>query len=239
MTSKSAGGMAEVNTQLIIRDLAMPKKLFLHVGTHKTGTTSLQNFLSANRDALREHGVLIPSAGCVDTCGGHHNIAWELNEDPRFKDAYGTVEELCSEISEFNGHTVVVSSEDFEYLYLKEDVLTMLKHRLEEAGCLVEIVIFFREFGEYIISLYQELLKHGLRISFRAFKKRIMESCEFTMRGNWRFCFRYDSLAQGFIDVFGEGMVSRNAYCNPIEPVFLDLIGLRKFNYWHIRGLDD
>ncbi|MGD0864594.1 MAG: hypothetical protein ABSA49_03450 [Rhizomicrobium sp.] len=38
--------------------------LILHIGTAKTGTTSLQEFLAANRDSLRRKGILYPlSAG--------------------------------------------------------------------------------------------------------------------------------------------------------------------------------
>ncbi|GEM_PF-2633340 len=35
-------------------------RLVLHAGTHKTGTTSLQRILAANRDALRQRGYLYP-----------------------------------------------------------------------------------------------------------------------------------------------------------------------------------
>src|SRR5438309_11963248 len=35
---------------------------FLHIGTEKTGTTSIQNFLAQNRDHLREKGILYPRA---------------------------------------------------------------------------------------------------------------------------------------------------------------------------------
>ena len=150
------------------------KKLFLHVGTHKTGTTALQNFLMVNKQLLREHGVLIPVSGCVDPYSGCHNIAWELNDDHRFQGDYGTLDELCVEISESGCHTVVVSSEDFEYLHSRPEALVRLKHRLNAIGCQVEVILFFREQGEYIISLYAELLKHGLDIPFRTFKKRIL-----------------------------------------------------------------
>ncbi len=33
----------------------------LHIGTDKTGTTTLQNFLAANRSALRQMGYVFPS----------------------------------------------------------------------------------------------------------------------------------------------------------------------------------
>lgn len=204
----------------------MKKKLFLHVGTHKTGTTALQNFLTVNKQLLREQGVLIPVSGCVDPYSGHHNIAWELNDDHRFQSDYGTLDDLCAEISRSDCHTVIVSSEDFEYLYSRPEALVTLKHCLNAVECQVEVIVFFREWGEYIISLYAELLKHGLDLSFRAFKKRILDTGIFVMRGNWRFCFHYEILTHNFDNVFGMRHIHCNGFEVPIEPKFLNLIGV-------------
>jgi hypothetical protein len=42
-------------------------RLLLHIGHPKTGTTSIQTFLLANRTALRRHGVLYPETGIHDS----------------------------------------------------------------------------------------------------------------------------------------------------------------------------
>jgi hypothetical protein len=42
-------------------------RLFLHIGHPKTGTTSIQTFLLANRPALRKMGVLYPDTGLHDS----------------------------------------------------------------------------------------------------------------------------------------------------------------------------
>jgi len=39
------------------------KKIILHIGTEKTGTTSIQEFLNLNRVALRDKGFLAPNSG--------------------------------------------------------------------------------------------------------------------------------------------------------------------------------
>lgn len=205
----------------------MNKKLFLHIGTHKTGTTALQHFLSVNKQRLQECGVLIPVSGCIGPYSGHHNIAWEMNGDHRFQGNYGTLDDLCAEISGSDCHTVVVSSEDFEYLYSRPEALVEIKHRLNDVGCQVEVIVIFREVGEYIISLYGELLKHGLDLSFRAFKKQILNNGVFVMRGNWRFCFHYERIVLGFVSVFGKHHVHCDGFAVPIEPKFVDLIGLQ------------
>ena len=52
----------------------MTKKLILHIGTQKTGTTSIQNYLAANRKLLAKQGVCYP----VDL-GGYRAVAKERN----------------------------------------------------------------------------------------------------------------------------------------------------------------
>lgn len=38
------------------------KTFTLHIGTEKTGTTTLQSFLSKNRDALSKQGIIYPKS---------------------------------------------------------------------------------------------------------------------------------------------------------------------------------
>ena len=48
----------------------MPR-LVLHIGTHKTGTTSLQNHWHANRQALSQVGIVYPD---LTPHSGHHGF---------------------------------------------------------------------------------------------------------------------------------------------------------------------
>lgn len=107
------------------------KKLYLHIGTHKTGTTALQVFLSKNDRRLQDTGFLFPKSGRIGTFSGQHNIAWELNGDPCFDKALGNLAELSQEISSSGCHNICLSSEDFEYLYRKPESLQHLKETLE------------------------------------------------------------------------------------------------------------
>ena len=65
--------------------------IVIHVGTHKTGTTSLQQFAAANRDRLRESGLWYPSyteIGLFDHYA-HHHLAFAIcgRKDKRLRDA--------------------------------------------------------------------------------------------------------------------------------------------------------
>jgi hypothetical protein len=51
----------------------MRRKLYLHVGVHRTGTTSIQRFLQTNAGALAGQGVLVP-----DGVGRHNALVGEI-----------------------------------------------------------------------------------------------------------------------------------------------------------------
>jgi hypothetical protein len=57
-------------------------RLVLHIGTHKTGTTALQNAFHANRDLLARHGLIYPS---FHPHTGHHAL---LTDYIRLPSAY-------------------------------------------------------------------------------------------------------------------------------------------------------
>ncbi|MGH8167431.1 MAG: hypothetical protein ACREQ1_09335, partial [Woeseiaceae bacterium] len=59
----------------------------IHVGTHKTGTTTLQRFAASNRAELKNRGIWYPSyteIGLFDHYA-HHHLAFALAEEPETK----------------------------------------------------------------------------------------------------------------------------------------------------------
>ena len=80
------------------------RKLYVHIGNHRTGTTSIQQFMYANREALWERGVLFPNAtrrhlGIMDGVFEKGNAAKIAEDLERKADQRGA-------------HTVVLSEED-------------------------------------------------------------------------------------------------------------------------------
>jgi len=145
------------------------RKLFLHIGTHKTGTTSLQTTLSAHRLFLNQHGYYYPTAGVPAGLAAQHNLAWELSQDARFQGKNGMVTDLWDEIAN-KPYDVIVSSEDFECaIYRNPDKVAEFVHMLGDRGFQVIIVVYLRNQVEYIRSLFLELLKHGYTEAFETF----------------------------------------------------------------------
>ena len=147
------------------------RKCFLHIGTHKTGTTAIQIQLNNNRAQLAEHGFLYPKTGIPDRLTGHHNIAWQLRGDRRFAPNLGTLDDLFVEIDEFDHH-VILSSEDFECAVGN---LGDFIGRLEQHGCKVAVVVYLRDQLSYCRSLYLELTNHKYHRTFSDFLSELIE----------------------------------------------------------------
>jgi|SRR4051812_427873 hypothetical protein len=83
------------------------KRVYLHVGVHKSGTPYLQSMLLRHRAALREAGVLYPGANsrmflaAVEVRGTHKG--WGL----RRRDVRGSWDGICRSARHYDGVTVV------------------------------------------------------------------------------------------------------------------------------------
>ena len=73
---------------------------YIHVGTHKTGTTSIQRFLALNRERFADAGVLLPRAGCDNSPEyvSHHQLAYELTRSAHFDPQYGGLDAIAEEL---------------------------------------------------------------------------------------------------------------------------------------------
>lgn len=148
----------------------MKKRLFLHIGHYKTGSSALQSFLNGAKGALKEEGVLYPNAGRAKTNSNTHaRLSLGLLErhgftpPPWYKDS-GPVEgdfaALAEEIEASGCKRVVVSSEEFVQFAFRADYQTALadlKARL--AAYDVKIVFYLREPFSLMKSWFNEVNK--------------------------------------------------------------------------------
>lgn len=130
------------------------RKLLLHIGRHKTGTTSIQRFLQQNRAALlAEHGYFVPQSGRIKD--GHAGLAHPLQprnadarkdiKDPRL---IATFVELKRELApQSPDTTVVISSEGFQNC--KPDLVRQAFSDYD-----VRVVVYLRNQLDYLASSY-------------------------------------------------------------------------------------
>ena len=135
--------------------------LFIHIGAHKSGSSSIQQFMSLNAESLQTHGIHYPYLGGPGRA--QHILAQQLrNEGPSSRgiQAWSTLRTFADSRPDVK---IVLSSEVFETL--RSDEIVEIGKRL--SGVPVTIMIYIRQTAETLPSRYSQLTKTG--INFRNF----------------------------------------------------------------------
>jgi hypothetical protein len=149
----------------------MIDKLYLHIGTHKTGTTALQRFMEHFREKIdRELGLYYPKTGCI--WSGHHQFAWSVGVKKEGYDSELVLNKLVSDLKDelATSNTVLLSSEDFEWLSKVQ--AQQLKDRLQEIFQQIKIVLYIRRQDSYVEAMYNQQVRDytpRLSVSFQEY----------------------------------------------------------------------
>ena len=198
----------------------MQKRVVLHIGTHKTGTKTLQLFLNVNRDQLAANGVLFPESGRIHVDATHatpgqHRIALELQSS----DTSETLEQLRAEITARALPLVVVSSEEFHPLHRFPHRLAHLRDTFAEIGYATTIIVSLRRQDTYAESLYVEYVKGGFIEPFSDFIHSTIEHGRFSASETAPvMAFEYSTMLAPFLDVFGRENVIVKPYRVTTDP---------------------
>lgn len=200
--------------------------VYLHVGVHKTGTTTIQSALSVSFDSLRKSGILYPVSGRpkhLSDC--HHSLAWALRRERGV-----SMDEWCQlkrEIENSGLSRIVISSEEFVFLNQKE--ILKLKDQLRNFK--VYVIFYLRNPLDFLQSYYKELVKRNMYSgSFRRFlTSRQVDYVQFF------------SLIEKWSSVFSTSMIQVRSYDEAIRrgSVVEDFVSLfLKGDIAHFRELD-
>ena len=145
-------------------------KLYLHIGTGRTGTQSLQQYMKRNSDALRRNGVFYPLLDGKD----HHNaLALPVcgSKPPRYLRArfgddhqkniasfHDYVDKLAAQIEQAAPEALVLSSE-FLGRAFTPDFGQILFDRLREFSSDINVIIYLRNPADYYLSAALQTLK--------------------------------------------------------------------------------
>ena len=159
----------------------------MHIGTEKTGTTSIQNYLYLNQKKLKSSGFhFIQSAG---TTNNRALPSFCMNED-RFDDFFRDqgiktleqkhdfrktfLEEFENEIrsAPSSVHTFIMSSEHFHSRLRSEEEVDNVYKLLSAYFDEFKIICYLREQVDTCTSFYSTHLKSGGTSSFAGFLKR-------------------------------------------------------------------
>lgn len=171
-------------------------KAVLHIGTHKTATTMIQDTLANNRKALAQHNIVYPTIGVFN---GHHMLVSEwVNMNEQYKPVNGTdiiwknLKEICGNTDK----TVVFSSEEFSRATPTTVNMVELRERLSFFES-VEVVCFLRDQKSYLQSIYLEVAKKRQPIAPKNMHKQAIDT--YIAAGlNLDYNSLYDRLLTGF-----------------------------------------
>jgi hypothetical protein len=181
--------------------------IYLHIGTPKTGTTSIQTFLDINTPALARHGIVVPrSLGERN----HRRLSLYAMDEHRIDKLRRSkrmltpdvvrlyrekvLKEFRAEIASFPPASEIVMTSEFMMRLRRKDEL----ERLREFVCLtgqtdIRIVVYLRRQDLYYTSGYSQAIKGGKNIPFSP-------DGEISEQANY-----YDRNLQVWAEVFGAG----------------------------------
>jgi hypothetical protein len=156
----------------------MATKVMLHVGSPKTGTSLVQEMFFAERERLREVGILYPA----DRFDAHFLAALDLMElkwGGLEEQAFGAWDRLAAEVREWSG-TVIISHE-----ILARATPDQIARALDSLGGEVHVVLSARDLVRQIPAEWQENVKHRRTKTYADFLDGIRDPARTSILGQW------------------------------------------------------
>jgi len=198
----------------------MFENIYIHIGSHKTGSTSIQEFLNVNSENIAEYGYLYPTE--LLKWSGTHPIAWHLGVSHPHYDPDADYEVYVKNINASKNQNLILSSEDFEFL--NEVGIVALKSLFPAKN--YHIICFLRNPYDYFVSDYSQNIK--------MYESRcILHPAEFYIKNKFLDRLNYTFILDKWSRVFGEASVVIRPYYGGIDVVseFLDIIHLQENAY--------
>ncbi|HEX2176835.1 MAG TPA: hypothetical protein VHG70_13085 [Nocardioidaceae bacterium] len=153
---------------------ASSRRVYLHVGAPKTGTTFLQSMLAANRARLLEDGCFYP---LTQGASAHHVEARDLrNAKPRRGFVHpagpGSWDRLARTVREWDGEGIALLSSEL-LVFATRDKVERALQSLQPAE--VHLVVTVRDLVRQIPAVWQETVKNGNTTSYEDYLRELVE----------------------------------------------------------------
>jgi hypothetical protein len=155
------------------------RKVLVHVGAPKTGTSFVQDLLFSNREALAAQGILYPA----DRFDAHFLAALDLMElqwGGLEKQAVGAWDRLAEQVREWPG-SVIISHE-----ILATASPEQVRRAIDSFGdAEVHILLSARDLVRQIPAEWQENVKHRRVVGYRAYLDKITDPSRRGALASW------------------------------------------------------
>jgi hypothetical protein len=196
------------------------KRLIIHPGFHKSGTTALQESFALNRVLLRELGILYPHIGTK----AHHRVAWALTQRPwgwnkrggeRTPEKYWS--QMASRINSAKEETVILSSEFFSEI--DGEKIRKIRSDIKERD--IQILFTLRPLAKLLPSSYQQYLKYGITVEYEDWLHAILDKPgESKVSPTFWKRHSHGKVVARWVDIFGKSNVTL-LIVNESQPTFL------------------
>lgn len=200
------------------------RSILLHIGPHKTATTSVQDAFFKQRDALSRQGVHYAGHGpkAADAIRAVRNVRAPNGKVPPMR----RWQALAREARSAAGARVVISNEFLSDAL--ENVVRKIAQDLDPGR--LHVVATLRPLDRILPSQWQQFVQGGLTTPFEGWLEDILGDPDTPAKGFWRR-HRHDRLVARWGDVLGADHVTV-VIVDEREPgqvlrVFEELLGLR------------
>jgi hypothetical protein len=199
------------------------RNCYIHVGPHKTGTSSIQWFLRENRADLLNHGYFVPEA--ERPSGPHHALVEKLSGLDVGEHREPLVARSIQALLETKCEAIVISSEALEGLLARPKHADLFFSRLAELNVEPKLVLFPRNQPQWINSSYASSIK-----GFRRWDS--FESCalQFARSPGARFS-RWIDLADRYNCELIARPFTKQTVASGVVPEFLESIAVNSSHF--------
>jgi hypothetical protein len=189
----------------------MRREFIVHIGTSKTGSTSIQRVLSREREALAAQGVHYPASPGAEShvllvmAAAHARHLYGSDDRPIWQ-GIGPDARLARFREEFAAEMatlprsidrVIISAEQFSLLLRDPRSVQSVRDLLAPYAHHIRVVVYLRRQDRHFVSLYNELLRAG-----NAPAPSLLE-----MQVRAQYNYNYAALLNRWVRVFGRRWV--------------------------------
>jgi len=137
--------------------------IILHIGPHKTATTSVQQWLLSAQQKLIKNGIYYPTPEKYGP--GHAELAWELVGLNNIQMSYERINHYIAEALNLKADKLLISSEELCYGVLNKSLHNFQKN----SGLKIDVLITMNDYVNRLKSSIYETIRHGATYDFQAF----------------------------------------------------------------------